>query len=68
VSSTKLTDPFAHQSCTTPGVATIFEEKASGTKRTGRTDLEKVLGVLGEGDTLVGAGFVDLMGDVGDPP
>jgi DNA invertase Pin-like site-specific DNA recombinase len=28
-------------------------EGASGTKRTGRTELEKVLGVLGEGDTLV---------------
>jgi DNA invertase Pin-like site-specific DNA recombinase len=33
------------------GVATIFEEKASGTKRAGRSELEKVLGVLGEGDT-----------------
>ena len=35
------------------GVSTIFEEKASGTKRAGRTELEKVLGVLGEYDTLV---------------
>jgi len=35
------------------GVATIFEEKASGTKRDGRTELKKVLGVLGDGDTLV---------------
>jgi DNA invertase Pin-like site-specific DNA recombinase len=35
------------------GVATIFEEKASGTKRDGRTELSKVLGVLGDGDTLV---------------
>ena len=35
------------------GVATIFEEKASGTKRDGRTELQKVLGVLGDGDTLV---------------
>jgi DNA invertase Pin-like site-specific DNA recombinase len=34
-------------------VATIFEEKASGTKRDGRTELHKVLGVLGDGDTLV---------------
>src|SRR5215468_9551516 len=35
------------------GVATIFEEKASGTKRDGRTELQKVLGVLSDGDTLV---------------
>jgi DNA invertase Pin-like site-specific DNA recombinase len=35
------------------GVATIFEEKAFGTKRDGRTELSKVLGVLGDGDTLV---------------
>jgi DNA invertase Pin-like site-specific DNA recombinase len=35
------------------GVGTIFEEKASGTKRDGRTELQKVLGVLGNGDTLV---------------
>jgi DNA invertase Pin-like site-specific DNA recombinase len=35
------------------GVATIFEEKASGTKRDGRTELQKVLGVLGDDDTLV---------------
>jgi DNA invertase Pin-like site-specific DNA recombinase len=32
-------------------VATIFEEKTSGAKR--RTELQKVLGVLGDGDTLV---------------
>jgi DNA invertase Pin-like site-specific DNA recombinase len=35
------------------GVGTIFEEKAPGTKRDGRTELQKVLGVLGNGDTLV---------------
>jgi DNA invertase Pin-like site-specific DNA recombinase len=35
------------------GVSTIFEEKASGTKRDGRTELQKVLSVLGEGDALV---------------
>jgi DNA invertase Pin-like site-specific DNA recombinase len=35
------------------GVNTIFEEKASGTKRDGRTELHKVLSVLGEGDALV---------------
>ena len=31
----------------------IFEEEASGTKREGRNELEKVLGVLSEGDALV---------------
>jgi DNA invertase Pin-like site-specific DNA recombinase len=35
------------------GVHTIFEEKASGTKREGRGELAKVLGVLGRGDVLV---------------
>jgi len=35
------------------GVGVIFEEKASGTKREGRTELQKVLSVLGEGDALV---------------
>jgi DNA invertase Pin-like site-specific DNA recombinase len=35
------------------GVATVFEEKVSGTKRDGRTELQKVLGVLGDGDILV---------------
>src|SRR5215813_11649798 len=34
-------------------VNTIFEEKASGTKRDGRTELKKVLSVLSEGDALV---------------
>jgi DNA invertase Pin-like site-specific DNA recombinase len=35
-------------------VGVIFEEKASGTKRDGRTELQKkVLSVLGEGDALV---------------
>ena len=35
------------------GAGVIFEEKASGTKRDGRSELEKVLSVLGEGDALV---------------
>jgi DNA invertase Pin-like site-specific DNA recombinase len=35
------------------GVAVIFEEKASGTKRDGRTELQKVLSVLGRDDALV---------------
>ena len=34
------------------GVTTIFAEKMSGTSRDGRAELEKVLGVLGPGDTL----------------
>jgi DNA invertase Pin-like site-specific DNA recombinase len=35
------------------GVGVVFEERASGTKRDGRTELQKVLSVLGEGDGLV---------------
>jgi DNA invertase Pin-like site-specific DNA recombinase len=35
------------------GVGVIFEEKASGIKRDGRTELQKVLSVLGKGDALV---------------
>src|SRR6476620_5435115 len=35
------------------GVGVIFEERASGTKRDGRTELQKLLSVLGEGDALV---------------
>lgn len=35
------------------GVNVIFEEKASGTKRDGRIELQKVLSVLGDGDALV---------------
>jgi DNA invertase Pin-like site-specific DNA recombinase len=34
-------------------VNAIFEEKASGTKRDGRTELQKALAVLGKGDALV---------------
>jgi DNA invertase Pin-like site-specific DNA recombinase len=35
------------------GVGVIFAEKASGTNRDGRSELQKVLSVLGEGDALV---------------
>ena len=35
------------------GVVTVFSEKASGTMRTGREELDKLLGVLSEGDALV---------------
>lgn len=41
------------EAITGAGVSVIFEEKASGTKRAGRTELQKLLSVLGEGDTLV---------------
>src|SRR5262245_5607347 len=34
-------------------VRVIFVEKASGSKRDGRTELQKVISVLGEGDALV---------------
>ena len=35
------------------GVATVFEEQKSGTKLDGRTELQKLLSVLGPGDNLV---------------
>jgi DNA invertase Pin-like site-specific DNA recombinase len=35
------------------GVNAIFDEKASGTKREGRSELQKVLAALGAGDALV---------------
>jgi len=35
------------------GVGVVFEERASGTKRDGRTELQKVLSILGKGDALV---------------
>jgi hypothetical protein len=35
------------------GVNTVFEEKASGIKRDGRTELQKAFSVLGEGNALV---------------
>jgi DNA invertase Pin-like site-specific DNA recombinase len=35
------------------GVNIVFEEKASGTKRDGRTELQKVLSILGAGGALV---------------
>jgi len=35
------------------GARTILEEKVRATKRDGRTELEKVMSVLGEGDALV---------------
>jgi DNA invertase Pin-like site-specific DNA recombinase len=41
------------QALRSAGVGVIFEEKASGTKRDGRTELQKVLSVLGKDDALV---------------
>jgi DNA invertase Pin-like site-specific DNA recombinase len=35
------------------GVGVIFEEKATGTKRDGRAELQRVLSILREGDALV---------------
>ena len=35
------------------GVAVTFEEQVSGTRRAGRTELEKALSILGKGDALV---------------
>jgi DNA invertase Pin-like site-specific DNA recombinase len=53
VSTTDQDLTVQRQALAAAGVTTIFEEKASGTKRDGRTELHKVLGVLGDGDTLV---------------
>jgi DNA invertase Pin-like site-specific DNA recombinase len=53
VSTTDQDLTIRRQALATAGVTTVFEEKASGTKRAGRTELEKVLGGLGEGDALV---------------
>jgi DNA invertase Pin-like site-specific DNA recombinase len=53
VSTTDQDLTVQRQALAASGVATVFEEKASGTKRDGRTELQKVLGVLGDGDTLV---------------
>jgi DNA invertase Pin-like site-specific DNA recombinase len=53
VSTTDQDLTVQRQALAAAGVVTIFEEKASGAKRDGRTELQKVLGVLGDGDTLV---------------
>jgi DNA invertase Pin-like site-specific DNA recombinase len=53
VSTTDQDLTLQRQALKGAGVATVFEEKASGTKRDGRAELQKVLGVLGDGDTLV---------------
>ena len=53
VSTTDQDLALQRESLKLAGVGVIFEEKASGTKRDGRTELQKVLSVLGEGDPLV---------------
>jgi DNA invertase Pin-like site-specific DNA recombinase len=53
VSTTDLDLALQCEALQCAGVNAIFEEKASGTKRDGRTELQKVLSVLGEGDALV---------------
>ena len=53
VSTTDQDLALQRESLRLAGVGVIFEEKASGTKRDGRTELQKVLSVLGEGDGLV---------------
>ena len=53
VSTTDQDLAVQRESLKRAGVGIIFEEKASGTKRDGRTELQKVLSVLGEGDALV---------------
>ena len=53
VSTTDQDLALQRESLKLAGVGVIFEEKASGTKRDGRTELLKVVSVLGEGDALV---------------
>lgn len=37
----------------TAGCGVVFEEKASGTKRAGREELEKLIGILGKDDAVI---------------
>jgi DNA invertase Pin-like site-specific DNA recombinase len=53
VSTTDQDLALQREALESAGVNTVFEEKASGAKRDGRTELQKVLSVLGEGDALV---------------
>jgi Resolvase, N terminal domain len=53
VSSTDQALAVQREALGRTGVNVIFEEKASGTKRDGRTELQKVLSILGGGDALV---------------
>jgi DNA invertase Pin-like site-specific DNA recombinase len=53
VSTTDQDLAVQRQALAVAGVGVIFEEKASGTKREGRMELQKVLSVLGNGDALV---------------
>jgi DNA invertase Pin-like site-specific DNA recombinase len=53
VSTTDQDLAVQRQALRRAGVGVIFEEKASGTKRDGRTELQKVISVLGKGDALV---------------
>ena len=53
VSTTDQDLKVQRESLSRAGVGVVFEEKASGTKRDGRTELQKVLTVLGEGDALI---------------
>jgi DNA invertase Pin-like site-specific DNA recombinase len=53
VSTTDQDLSVQRQALAAAGVGTIFEEKASGTKRDGPTELQKLLSVLGDGDTII---------------
>src|SRR5262245_5532012 len=53
VSTTDQDLALQRESLKAAGVSVTFEEKASGTKRDGRIELQKVLSVLGDGDALV---------------
>ena len=53
VSTTDQDLTIQREALTSAGAAVIFEEQASGTDREGRKELDRLLQVLGESDTLV---------------
>lgn len=53
VSSTGQDLSIQREALKKAGVHVVFEEKATGTKRDGRNELDKVLHILGRDDTLV---------------
>ena len=53
VSTTDQNLTLQREALAKAGVSTVFEESKSGTKIAGRTELAKLLSVLGPGDTIV---------------
>ena len=53
VSTTDQDLSLQREALGTAGVDIIFEERITGTKREGRTELAKALGILGKGDAIL---------------